>query len=212
LPEGEFENSVFVNCPFDEDYAAILQSVLFCLVYLGMVPSIATERIDSGDVRVEKIIELIKSSKYSIHDLSRCQAEKAGDYFRLNMPFELGIDYACRKFCEPPFDKKRILILEEKRFRYQAALSDVAGCDIMVHGGDFGKAIRQVRNWLVSEGSGVSRDGASRIWGAYFDFQEWNYERQLAQGFSEEDIQDYPTAELLAAMFEWNALGRPATA
>jgi len=83
LPEGEFENSVFVNCPFDEDYAAILQSVLFCLVYLGMVPRIATERIDSGDVRVEKIIELIKSSKYSIHDLSRCQAEKAGDYFRL---------------------------------------------------------------------------------------------------------------------------------
>ena len=45
--------------------------------------------------------------------------------------------------------------------------------------------------------------------GAYTDFQEWYYEKQLAAGFSEDDIQDYPTSELLAAMTEWTTLGKP---
>ena len=40
-------------------------------------------------------------------------------------------------------------------------------------------------------------------------FQEWYYERQLAAGFSEEDIQDYPTKELLSAMQDWVAEGKP---
>jgi hypothetical protein len=40
-------------------------------------------------------------------------------------------------------------------------------------------------------------------------FQEWHYEKQLAAGFSEADIQDYPTNELLDAMSEWVSIGRP---
>ena len=51
--------------------------------------------------------------------------------------------------------------------------------------------------------------GASRILGKYVDFQGWNYERQLAAGFSEDDIQDYPTKELLGAMQTWMGAGTP---
>ena len=50
---------------------------------------------------------------------------------------------------------------------------------------------------------------AARILGDYEDFQKWHYERQLDAGFSEEDIQDYPTPELLDAMLQWNEQGRP---
>ncbi len=124
------------------------------------------------------------------------------------MPFELGIDYGCRQYYGRERETKKILILEEKTYRYQAAISDLSGCDIEVHGADFQKAVRKVRNWLVSE-AGARRDGASRILGAYVDFQEWHYEQQLAAGFSDEDIQDYPTAELLVAMNKWVAEGRP---
>ena len=131
-----------------------------------------------------------------------------GEHFRLNMPFELGIDYGCRQFFGRGRQDKKMLVLEEKKYRYQAAISDLSGCDIQAHAGGFEKAVRKVRNWLVSE-AGVEADGASRILGAYADFQEWNYKRLFDAGFSEEDIQDYPTRELLAAMSQWVAEGRP---
>jgi len=207
LADTSFENCIFINCPLDKDYEPILQAVLFCIVYLGFSPRIATERSDSGDNRLEKIQRLIENSKYSIHDLSRCQATEEGEFFRLNMPFELGIDYACRQYFGKGREEKRILILEEEKYRYQAVISDLNGCDIEAHGGDFEKAVRKVRNWLVSEAD-VAADPASKIVGAYADFQEWYYERQLAAGYLEEDIQDYPTNELLAAMSSWKTESR----
>jgi hypothetical protein len=186
----DFERSIFINCPFDKDYEPILQAVLFCVVLLGFVPRLATERNDGAENRLFKIIGLIEESRFSIHDLSRCQAKRKGEHYRLNMPFELGLDYGCRQFKAGETSRKSILILEEQRYRFQAAISDLAGCDIEPHSGDFQKAVRKVRNWLVSE-AGVAAPGASLICGKYADFQEWYYERQLEAGFSEEDIQDY---------------------
>ena len=89
-----FERSVFINCPFDKDFAPLLQAILFCVVVMGFEPRLASERNDSGETRLDKIRSIIEGSKYSIHDLSRCQAKRKGEMFRLNMPFELGIDWA----------------------------------------------------------------------------------------------------------------------
>ena len=124
------------------------------------------------------------------------------------MPFELGIDYGCRQYFGGNRGDKRSLILEEKRYRYLEVISDLSGFDIQNHEGNFEKAVRKVRNWLVSE-AGAEAVGANRILMAYVDFQDWNYESQLKAGFSDEDIQDYPTNELLQAMREWIAQGRP---
>ncbi len=173
-----FEHSVFINCPFDEEYEPILQAVLFCVVYLNFNPRFAAESNDSGENRLQKIIGLIENSKYSIHDLSRCQARKKGEHFRLNMPLELGIDYGCKQFFGNERESKKFLILEEQKYRYQAAISDLSGCDIEAHGGDYQKAVRKVRNWLATEAE-ANEVGASRILGAYADFQEWYYEKQL---------------------------------
>lgn len=84
VAEPPFEQSVFINCPFDEDYEPILQAILFCVIFLGFNPRIARERNDSAEVRIEKIAALIEASKFSIHDLSRAQAAKKGEYYRLN--------------------------------------------------------------------------------------------------------------------------------
>ena len=175
---------------------------------LGLKPRIATERSDAGEPRVEKIIELIQSSRYSIHDLSRCQARESGEHYRLNMPFELGVDYGCRRYGGAPFSEKVILVLEEQPYRYQAAISDLAGSDIEVHRGDCETAVRKVRNW-VSGMRGFESVGDGRILAEYEDFQKWHYERQLEAGFSEQGIQDYPTLELLSAMLEWTNQHRP---
>ncbi|UAB87462.1 hypothetical protein I5192_09365 [Ruegeria sp. SCSIO 43209] len=212
MPEYPFESCVFINCPFDEDFEPILQAIMFCVAYLGLRPRLASERNDSGENRLEKIRSLIECSKYSIHDLSRCQAKKKGEHFRLNMPFELGIDFGCRQYFGEGRDQKKFLILEEKRYRFQAALSDISGCDIEAYGADDQKApqnaVKHVRNWLVSE-AGIAPVAARRIWGKYSDFQEWYWEKKLAEGADEEEIRQYPTSELLAEIFNWLAKGEP---
>lgn len=208
MPIPAFEESVFINCPFDEAFEPILQAILFCVLSLGKIPRLATERNDGAENRLEKIRGLIEGSKYSIHDLSRCQATKKGEHFRLNMPFELGIDYGCRQYFGNGRDEKRFLILEEKKYRFQAAISDIAGSDIEAHGADYRKAVKAVRNWLVSEAH-VQSVGATLILQQYQDFQEWYWEKKLAEGASQDEIKEYPTAELMAAMVEWIELGKP---
>ncbi|MGI8943133.1 MAG: hypothetical protein ACR2FJ_02665, partial [Qipengyuania sp.] len=118
------------------------------------------------------------------------------------------VDWACRRWFGEKRSEKKFLVLDEKRHRYQAAISDIAGSDISFHKGDYQIAVRKVRNWLVSE-AGVNALGASKILARYADFQGWHYENQLAAGFSEEDIEDYPTPEFLDAMIAWKELGEP---
>ena len=208
MADAEFDRNVFVNCPFDAAYEPILQAVLFCIVSFGLNPRIATERSDAGETRLAKIEELIESSRYSIHDLSRCQAGAAGEHYRLNMPFELGLDVGCKRYGGGAMSGKAILVLEEQPWRYQVALSDLAGNDIESHGGNHAVAVRKVRNWLTGLG-GFDRIGAKRVLSDYENFQEWHLERQIAAGFGDDDIRDFDTAELLAGMLEWVALGRP---
>ena len=189
-----------------------MRAVLFCLVRFGFKPRIATEQSNAAKPRIEKIYELIQGSKYSIHDLSRSQASQANELSRLNMPFELGVDFGCQRYGGNPFSEKVILILEEKPFLYQKTISDLAGSDIAAHKGDFETAVRKVRNWLTLNIPDVDRVGASKVLSEYGDFQEWHIERQLEKGFMEQDIQDYLTSELLDEMLIWFddcLLGKP---
>ena len=210
MPTSVYETSVFLNCPFDEEFEPILQAMLFCIVYLGLTPRLSSESNDSGANRLEKICNLIENCLYSIHDLSRCEATEIGEIARLNMPFELGIDYGVRRRGCRKFGRKKFLVLDEKQYRYQKALSDFAGFDIKSHNGKFDIAVSAVRNWLVSD-AGVIGDAPNKILSSYIDFQAWNYELQLSKGFSEEDIMKYPTRELLDAMNNWFEAGKPMT-
>lgn len=206
--DPNFSRNVFVNCPFDGTYEPILKALLFCLVRFDLKPRIATERNNAGETRIDKISELIRASEYSIHDLSRCQAREGGEHYRMNMPFELGMDFACRRYGAEPFDRKKILVLEEQRYRYQAVLSDLAGIDIEAHEGSYETAVRKVRNWLAGM-NGFEKVGAAKILSEYEDFQEWYAEGQRAAGFSKDDMRDVSVPELLQAMLDWMAAGGP---
>ena len=65
------------------------------------------------------------------------------------MPFELGLDFGCRRYGAGRLADKVILVLEEQRYRYQATISDLAGSDIEAHHGEYQIAVRKVRNWLA---------------------------------------------------------------
>ncbi len=197
-----FEQSVFINCPFDEEFAPILQAIAFCVTDLGFYPRLAPENADNAANRLDRIIEIVRGSKYAIHDLSRCKSTAANEYARMNMPFELGIDHGCRKFGNDEQKTKSILILEKSRYDYQKGLSDIAGWDIHAHGLDHIKAVRHVSSWLIRQ-AGAERIGPERIQSNYATFQEWYWERELAIGASEDDIMNYPTVQMVEAMREW---------
>ncbi len=201
---------MFVNCPFDDDFSPILQAISFCVTLLGYVPRLAPENADNAEGRLDRIIDLVRTSKYGIHDLSRCKSSSVGEYARMNMPFELGLDYACRKYGGDHLSQKALLVLESGRYEYQRTLSDISGWDIRSHGGDWQNAMAHTRSWLISS-AGAPGIGLSRIRSKYVDFQEWYYERELAAGSSESDIQQYPTGEILSAMRAWMYLDQPTT-
>ncbi len=203
-----FERSVFINCPFDEGFAPLLQAIAFCITDLGFYPRLAPENPDNAANRLDRIVELIRSSKFGIHDLSRCKAAAVGEFARLNMPFELGIDHGCARFGDGRLSEKTILILEENRYDYQKGLSDISGWDIQAHSGDYIDVVRIVRNWLVRQ-AGADPVGPSKIQDDYIAFQEWHWRRELARGASDDDIKAYPTVEFVGAMREWVEAGRP---
>lgn len=203
-----FDRSVFINCPFDDEFASILQAIAFCVSNLGFFPRIATENPDNSANRLDRVVELVRGSKFAIHDISRCKSTDANEFMRLNMPFELGIDFGCQIFGDGQRNAKSVLVLENDRYDYQKALSDVAGWDIHAHNGDPIVAVRLVVSWLIRS-AGAQRMGPSRVWSDYITFQEWYWERELALGASDDDIRAYPTVQMIDAMREWIDAGRP---
>jgi hypothetical protein len=176
--------------------------MLFTLIYLGLTPRIATERFDTGEQRITKIIGLIQESRYAIHDLSRLKADKKGEMFRLNMPFELGIDVGCRQFGTPPLTSKRYLVLAAERYAYQAAISDISGSDIGVHNNDANQIVKVVRAWVANQTGGAT-PGPAAIWAAFNDCMAKLADVFEADGFDASDIQDLAVPELIKFMEKW---------
>ena len=146
---SSFETNVFINCPFDEGFINdLLKPILFCLISNGLTPRMSLEISDSGEFRLKKITEIIKQCKYSIHDLSIVKSKKVGEYSRMNMPFELGIDFGLRNSEVKPLEEKKFLILEAVKYDYQKAISDISGMDIKVHGNETRKVFDCIYSWL----------------------------------------------------------------
>ena len=194
-----YERNVFVNCPFDEQDVPLLRPLLFTIIYLGLSPRISLESADSGEVRLEKIVRLIRESKYSIHDLSRSEASAAGELYRLNMPFELGLDYGCRLYGPRNLRDKVALVLESKPHRYKAALSDLSGADAECHYDEPYRVIGVVRNWLKNVCLS-SADGPARIEAAFTQFMTEDYNALTDEGFSPAEIAALPISELIERM------------
>jgi hypothetical protein len=204
-----FETNIFINCPYDAGYLPLLRPLVFTVLYAGLNPRLAAERLHSGESRISKIVELIRDSQYAIHDLSRIQASKKGEYFRLNMPFELGLDIGCATFTnEPRLQGKRCLILEKERYRYQIAISDLSNSDIEAHHNDPVRLVAVVRNWLANE-VGLELPGPSGVYDMFSVFMGENFDLLKGKGFSEADIRDLQINELIKYMREWLPDSKP---
>src|SRR3712207_156297 len=85
-----YNNSVFINCPFDDDYRPLFRALVFAIEACGFGARCALEVDDAGETRAEKLIRLIRASRYGVHDISRTEVN-AERLPRFNMPFEFGL-------------------------------------------------------------------------------------------------------------------------
>lgn len=141
MSNTRYSDCVFINVPLDRRYEALLRAVVFAVHDCGFGACCATEREDGSEVRIQKLYDLIRESKYSIHDLSRVKE-------RYNMPLELGIVLGAKHFGTVSQKQKRALILDSTRYRYRRVCSDISGQDVRAHRNQASTAIRCVRNWL----------------------------------------------------------------
>ncbi len=199
----DFDRNVFINCPFDDPYLELLRPLLFTIVFLDYVPRLASERSDSMESRIDKICELIRVSRYTIHDLSRLRAREIGEFYRMNMPFELGIEYGCRRFGGARFPEKRCLVLEKDPHDFRRALSDLSGIDIKSHNNDPARLVRAVRNWFHETVGLTGIESASGVWYRFTDFASDFYDKRKSEGYTDDDLNMMPVSEYVDFIGAW---------
>src|ERR1035441_3521420 len=119
--------AVFINIPYDRAFERLYLAYITGLSALGLVPR-ATLSISGGKRRLSRILDLIGSCRYSIHDLSRVQLDRTAPRTpRFNMPFELGLAVA---WSEINPNEHTWFVCETKERRALKSLSDLNGTDI----------------------------------------------------------------------------------
>ena len=167
----DYDRNVFINCPFDDKYEVLFNAILFTVHKCGFILRCSKEYEDSSSIRIQNIIQLIRESKYSIHDLSRVSLDETADLPRFNMPLELGICMGVIEFGQKKQRENKYLIIESDKFRFKQFISDISGQDIRDHKDTVEGAIKIIRNWLASK-TPENIPSASLIHSDYKSFQE----------------------------------------
>jgi hypothetical protein len=157
----EPSKTVFINCPFDKDYAQTFDAIVFAAACCGFIPRSALESGDIAVPRMERILRAIFSSYYSIHDLSRCRGEGDEGLARFNMPLELGIAMAHR--FQTKGQKHDWLVLVPEGHLHARVISDLAGFDPERYGGGPESVVPPVVGWLATRLTAVKTPKPSEV-------------------------------------------------
>lgn len=112
----------------------------------------ALESSDTGITRLRKIEDMIAECKFSIHDLSRVEADPKNDIFpRFNIPFELGLCFGAKAFGEARQKQKAFLVMDTEPYRYQKMISDLSGQDPASHGDSPEQVIGAIRRFFADK-------------------------------------------------------------
>lgn len=143
-----YEKSVFINCPYDEEFEPLFHAIVLTVAARGFTPRSARESEGQADPRIVRIARGLMDSKYSIHDLSRYQGAGAENLARFNMPLELGIALGMRYLKEDTAAGHNWVALVPEHFVHQKFISDLAGFDPPDHDQQPATLIRKVAAWL----------------------------------------------------------------
>lgn len=163
---------VFVNCPFDDQFAPGFRALVFAVFACGFRVRCAREMDDGSETRIDKLCRIIEQSRFGIHDLSRTELDRVSGLPRFNMPLELGIFLGAKRFGDDAQRKKRALILDAEPYRYQAFISDLAGIDPWAHGGEPRQMVRRTRDWLLVVSKRTAIPSPAPLLASYERFNE----------------------------------------
>ena len=140
------EDSVFLNVPYDSLFVPPFLAYVCGICAFGLIPR-ATLEIQGGVRRLDRIISLIESCRYSIHDMSRVELDLTPPPTpRFNMPFELGLSvlHANRAPSQHTW-----FLFESANWRIQKSLSDLNGTDPYIHDGTVEGVFRELAKAFV---------------------------------------------------------------
>ncbi len=141
--------AVFVNCPFDSAFEPSMDAIIFTIVCCGFEPRSALETDRTSESRMTRIVNALRGSHLSIHDLSRIYGSADTGLARMNMPLELGIAMALKL----SYDKNETQLphdwtaLVTEGAPYQRAISDLNGHDLKTYDSRLA-LISKVLSWL----------------------------------------------------------------
>jgi hypothetical protein len=115
---------MFLNVPYDPRYEPVFIALVAAVLALGRKPRCTLEIQDLGQGRPARIFEILEGTRVSFHDLSR-----AGVPARFNMPFELGLAVALRRY----WGRHDWFVLEATPYRVQRTLSDLKLTEELIH-------------------------------------------------------------------------------
>lgn len=122
--------------------------------------------------------------------------------FRMNMPFEFGLDFGLRHSGKAPFQQKKFLVFESQRYDLKAALSDFAGQDVEAHNNQYQTAISKVRDFFAIEAA-IRGPGPTLISSKYESFLGWLIDKKISEGHSEAESLNLPVAEHIDEILDW---------
>lgn len=135
---------VFLNIPYDSKFDRLFLAYVAGISAYGMTPRATLEITDSSR-RLEKILTLERSCRYSVHDLSRVQLDRAKPRTpRFNMPFELGLCVADAN--RRAGQEQNWFVFEAVQNRINKSLSDLGGTDPRIHGATVGGVLAGLCN------------------------------------------------------------------
>lgn len=120
--------AVFLNVPYDPQFEDLYLAYIVGLTQLGLRINATLAVPNQG--RLDRIINLIEESDFSIHDLSRI--ETTSGIPRFNMPLELGLALYRSHITK---GRHRIFVFEKEPYRVRQSTSDVSGIDAQIHNG-----------------------------------------------------------------------------
>jgi len=143
---GKAGASVFLNIPYDSPFVPQFLAYVCGICAFGLIPR-ATLELQGGTRRLDRIISLIESCRYSIHDLSRVELDRTPPPTpRFNMPFELGL---CVLHANRSTRSHTWFVFESRNWRIQKSLSDLNGTDPYIHGGSVQGVFRELAKAFV---------------------------------------------------------------
>lgn len=120
--------SIFLNFPYDKEFQDLFLAYVVGVCSHGLTPHTTLE-IVGGEQRLRRIAKLIRSCRFSFHDLSRVEIDcRRPATPRFNMAFEAGL--AAMTSLMNPRQAHTYFIFEKNPKRLHKSLSDLDGSDV----------------------------------------------------------------------------------